>query len=430
MLAPSGTGKTTLAENLGQFMRREYTQTISYDGEVSFEALKRVVEGARLPPNETRVVPINIDHREKDPPSEAESAAIKRFLRSDQGARVALCWPETSAEIAAEIATSWETVAGSPHVPLPVEIDGPDRSTWVETAKNTLRIANADVGDLEALGVDPSTYDPAEFPSLGEFLRRISDDFVGRVQELRGALDKPVQLYIAFCTSSTDEGVLSQLTNPTRYGFASANALLDSTPDSDIGRYWKARRGLLVQLLVQMDVHVVGVFPPATIAAISQFGTGKSKAALDEAGVKTRGPAAVHTTLSRSDLGRLLRGDPRSAAETRGTPVTTADDSFEYLAEVVGFGGGVDKELNKAMTLAFDSYLASIDIPGVGRAEVGAPFGRLIPDALIERDAVNVCIEYTWRKGHFLRMKHRSDIAVYILTKVRNYGTALGWLDP
>lgn len=341
-----------------------------------------------------------------------------------------MCWPETSGEIAKAIAESWRKVSGSPHVPLPIDVVGPDRSTWVETASNTLRLANADVGDLEALGVDPSTYDPAGYPSLGEFLREISGDFVSRVDELRGALEKPVQLYIAFCTSSTDEGLLSQLTNPTRYGFASANALLDATPDSDIGRFWKERRGLLVQFLVQMDVHVVSVFPPATIAAISQFGTGKSRDALVEAGVRNRGPASVHTTLSRSDLGRLLQGDVRSAAEARGTPVTTADDAFEYLSEIVGFGGGADKELNRAMTLAFDSYLASVDVPGVGRAESGAPFGKLIPDALIERDDVNVCIEYTWRKGHFLRKMHRSDIAGYVLTKVRNYATALEWLEP
>jgi hypothetical protein len=47
------------------------------------------------------------------------------------------------------------------------------------------------------------------------------------------------------------------------------------------------------------------------------------------------------------------------------------------------------------MTAAFDSYLASIDVPGVGRAESGAPFGGVIPDALISRDDVYVAIEYT-----------------------------------
>ncbi len=49
MLAPSGTGKTTLAQSLGRFMPREYADTISYDGEVSFHALKKAVDESIRP---------------------------------------------------------------------------------------------------------------------------------------------------------------------------------------------------------------------------------------------------------------------------------------------------------------------------------------------------------------------------------------------
>ena len=177
--APPGTGKTTLAENLGHFERSLFAITVSHDGEVTYDALVQAVRKAGLPPNEKRVVPVNIDHRESDPPSDAEMAAIKRFLRSDAGARIAVCWPETSEEIARAIAEGWERIAGSPHVPVPVAVDGPDRSKWVETAINTLKFANAGLGDLEALGVDPHSYEPSGYPSLGEYLRAISTDFCG-----------------------------------------------------------------------------------------------------------------------------------------------------------------------------------------------------------------------------------------------------------
>jgi hypothetical protein len=181
-------------------------------------------------------------------------------------------------------------------------------------------------------------------------------------------------------------------------------------------------------MLVRLDVHLLGLAPTASIPAIRRFGPDIAKTGLEGLGVRDRGPAAVNTALERSELGRLLKGDARSAAETRGTPSTTAEPAFSALADDIGFGGGRDKEFNRAMTDAIAGFLTSQGIEGTGIAENAAPFGPLIPDTLIARDDSVTCVEYTWRKGEFVTAQHRSDIAQYALIKVRNYGHALGWV--
>lgn len=40
-----------------------------------------------------------------------------------------------------------------------------------------------------------------------------------------------------------------------------------------------------------------------------------------------------------------------------------------------------------------------------------------------------LCIEYTWRKGEFLDSGNRSTVASYILSKLKDYAIALGWVQ-
>jgi hypothetical protein len=80
---PSGTGKTTLANNVTNFLPTEFAPSILHTGDVDFDSLLQTVQlGSRdLLATDSRTIPVNVDHRESDPPTPAEIAAIKRFLR-------------------------------------------------------------------------------------------------------------------------------------------------------------------------------------------------------------------------------------------------------------------------------------------------------------------------------------------------------------
>lgn len=431
LVGRSGTGKTTLARNLSAFLPSEFAPTVAHDGAVDFEALRAAARSGAPARNDERVIPINIDHRESTPPTPEELADIKRFTRdSEVGARCVLLWPQVSAEQAEAMSRAYVEVAGRAPIDLPVVVQGPSRSTWTDVALNTLRLSNQMIGSLELLGVDPRDYPPEAYDTIGEFMRRIADDFVEYRQKLLEEARVPAKLVVAFVSESPNPGVLSQITSATRYGFLDASALLASTPGSRIGEWWAARRGALTQTIVRLDAHAFYLSPTATIPALRRHGGDDLEEALDAVGIGRPGPAEIAQAIKRSDIGQLLLGIERSTFEARGTPSTQAVPAFQLLAEQ-GFTLGKDKGHNKSMSEAITAFMKAEGIeseavvPEKGLGDTG-----LIPDNAVPFEDEVLCIEYTWRKGDFLSSTNRSAVASYALDKLKNYAVALRWVDP
>lgn len=428
--ADSGTGKTTLAQNLSSFLGEYFVPTALHQQEVSVAALEATVSSAlaQLPANDARVVPLLVDDRESNPATDAELAAMKQFLRrSGTGSRSLIIWPETSESIAGDMARRYIAVAGDPPIHLPLLVLGPATATWRGVAEATLRLVNG-LTSLDELGVDPDDYDPAEFPSLGAFLRRISDDFTRLVNDLLTATELPVSLVVLIASVSSDAGVLSQLTSGTEFGLLDPHALVDATPDSVIGRWWNDRRSLLTQLIVRMDARAFCAPPSVVVPVLRRYADPVFKAPL-EALVALRSEAELVRTFSRSDVGRFAAGEIRAAYESRGTPATTSESAFELLAEQVGFSAGRDKLANRGLAelLGAPALCEANDWTGVSPEEK-LPFAPIIPDIRIDRPGSYLCLELTWRKGEFLGSASRSAVAQYLLGKVQNYGRELGWI--
>ncbi|MFN3520843.1 MAG: hypothetical protein ACK4YQ_01235 [Phenylobacterium sp.] len=427
----SGAGKTTFASSINHWEGKEFTSTLTYSGRIEFDDLAAAVTRFRadLPTNDKRVIPINIDHRESAPPTDGELAALKRFLRTSPGGAPALIfWPETDTDIARSLGERYKSIAGAQPTAV-LSVEGPPRSEWIQIAGQTLQLSN-NITDLEYIGVSPADYDPQEFPSLGEFLRKIKNDFNANLATLRRSITKPVALVIAFASESDSPGVLASLTNSSRYGLLDATGLLAATPDSVIGKWWSTRRGLLTRVIVQLNVHALSLSPAATISAIRNCGPAADEF-LDSIGIRRHGAGRAVRDLGRTDLGRLLLGKPLARFEARGTPAKDAGAAFQLLAER-GFNLGKDKKLNQIMADAWRAFLAT-NISGDGvvqpdvRHEKSLEFCQLIPDNSILYADFAICIEYTWRKGDFLSQGNRSTVAQYILEKLKNYARELGW---
>jgi energy-coupling factor transporter ATP-binding protein EcfA2 len=261
MHATSGTGKTTLANNLDTFLPGIFAPTLSLNGAVDADTLHaETLRHIRdFPVNDKKIIPINIDHREGSPPNSTELASIKRFLRQQgTGHKALILWPETSADLSNEMAEAYLGIAGRAPISLPLKISGPPRETWIDIAKSTLRLANS-LESLEDLGVQPANYKPEEFASIGEFLRTISDEFSKLTSEMLRATRMPLRLAIIFASESSDAGVLTHLTSSNRFGLLDGNALLDASPESEVGRWWSKRRGLLTSAIVRLDARVFGL---------------------------------------------------------------------------------------------------------------------------------------------------------------------------
>jgi len=427
--ADSGTGKTTLAENLAMFAPQKFAPTLSYDGEVTADGLSMAVASHvrdKMAGNDERVIPVNIDHREGASPTGVELAQLKRFLRGSQGYRTLVLWPETSRELSRQMSEAYRQVAGALPLDIPVEVAGPASDVWMDLAAQTLVLAN-DVDSLEHF-IDLNEYVPNAYASLGDYLKAIAAGFNRRRLELIRATGRDTRLTIVWVSESAGHGILSSLTSSRRFGMLDGVALVQACADSVVGKWWAAHPGLLVQTIVALDAHVLSVSPPLSLAAISRYGPDEYQEALRGLEFPPRTPADVTTYLTRADLGRRLAGQVRSVGEGRGNPAEYARGIFAKLADDVGFQGARDKQLNKAMAAAIQS--SDLGKGAQVISETALPhLPSLIPDISIVDEGRANCLEFTYRKGDFLNSSNRSTIAQYCLGKLRNYARSLGWIS-
>lgn len=430
LFGESGAGKTTLAQSINQWLGQDFGPTITYDGPLTFDGLSDAVKRLRetLPVNFDLIVPVNIDHRESAPPNETELAQVKRFLRtSPHSVRCLALWPETDRAIARQVGQRYKKIAGAQPFEL-LEVNGPDRKSWQDIASTTLRLANG-LDNLEGIGVDPASYSPEEYPSLGEFLRTLQMDFNSVLSDLRSKLTKAVVVAIVFVSEGNDPGVLNFITSSSRHGILDAQGLLSSTPESTIGKWWTNRQGLLVRAIVQLNAHALFLPPSISMSALRNFAPTPDRF-FDTLDIARLGPARAISDLDRSDLSKVIQGKPLGRYESRGNPAHNAISAFQLLAEE-GFNLGKDKNLNKIMADGWRKLLTSkeIEFDSVS-SEQSLEFCNLIPDNSIIYNDTAICVEYTWRKGDFLKSSNRSTVAQYILQKLKGYVLELGWTSP
>jgi hypothetical protein len=430
LIAASGTGKSTLAANLTHWFGSSYAPTAVVRGEVSSGSLgDAVTEALRsLPASESRLIPIAIEDREFQAPTDIELTQIKSFLRSELGARSLVLWLETDEQRAIEISKRFVDAAGQAPVELPLYALGPPASTWPEIARNTLQLVNGLEG-LEDLGVDPGDFPPEAARSLGDYLDTISRQFVQEAQSLLRATRKPIQLVVVFATQTDGPGILESFTGTSRFGGLEPGRLLSATPQSEVGRWWSNRRGLLTSVMYRLDTRALSMSPSTSVAMLRRFATDDVVKGLTEIGITRRSDAEIVEYLARSDLGKFVSNRAESMSETRGRPSSDAPAAFDLVASQFGFGAGRDKRLNASIHAALSIYN---EREHLGFEEVtceqALPFlERLIPDVGLVADNLAVCLEFHWRRREFLTTTHRSEIAQYILGKLRDYARALEW---
>lgn len=277
------------------------------------------------------------------------------------------------------------------------------------------------------MGVDPANYNPSEFSGLGAFLRRISSEFDDLRFKLQKETQIPISLVIVFPSESQEPGILSQITSSGRYGLLDPQALVGTTPGSEIGRWWARRRGLLTRAIVQLNAHAL--FLPATLSAhiVRQHGPEELQKTLEGMGWRSRGGELLASTLFNTDFGKFVLGKEIRAYEARGTPAGRSLDAYKAIA-AYGLTQGKDKELNGAVAAAIGAALGTVshDIKNI-KSEKKLDFCSLIPDNSIYSPDGVLCVEYHWRSDDYLIAKNRSNCAQYILKKLRDYARQLGW---
>lgn len=433
VLGRTGIGKTTFARELTSFAPKSFAPTALHRGPVTVEALRAASASIRdkLAENDRRIIPINIDQRELDPPTAKELSAIKSFLRTDtRGCLSVVMWLTTEEEPAEALVKSYLDMAGMSPIPLPLTISGPPAETWRDIAKSTLAMCNrAPADQILELGVSINDYDPAAFPTLGEFLRRISFDFATLRRNLERATEKPVHLAILFVSQSLEPGVLPELTQEGAAARIDPHTVLAASPGSPEGRYWAARRGELTRTAFKLDARAFHLSPAATVALLRLHGPPEVVKILEILDVGDRRPSEVAEYLGRSEIGKFILGETAGSYEGRGRPPEAAAAQLSVVASDFGYQNGKDKQLNASLLRGVLDLLTSKQVTPTWSAceKATIPGGRVIPDVSFEIDGHIYCIEPTWRTGEFVQRANKGTIAAYIMKKLRKYAEELGW---
>lgn len=402
VLGRSGIGKTTLISSLAQWFPKEIAETLTYQGAIHNDEMIEAVQNClkRRDANDKRILALLVDHREGDPPTTAELAQIKRFIREcpDDCINIVF-WPDTIEANSRAMSTNFEQIAGTQAIPLPFNVCGPQREAWSDIARQTLELSN-NMSDITRLGVDPNDYDPSNFYTIGEYIGHVRREFLLLREKLKNELEKPVEIIIAFACENTTPGVISDFTNHSEYGLLGANALLHIHQGA-VGRWWAGRRSLLTRAIIQLNVRCIALSPSTSMSLLRNCGDQDNKL-FAEAGLRRYGPARAHFDLSRSDLGRFLLQQPATRHEGRGTPPKNALTAFQCLAKE-GFYLGKDKKHNHTLARGIDGFLKENAAEFLAvHSESSLPFASIQPDIWIDRPNGIQAVEVTWRKGRFL----------------------------
>lgn len=377
----------------------------------------------------SKILPIIIDHRESDAPNSQEISVLKRFLRTSD-IKCIILWLTTNRKLANQMAEMIEEIAGLSPIELPLIFLGPPHSEWQDITLNTMIISNG-IQDIADLGINPKDYSVDKSRTIGEFIRNISNEFNKNRLRLIRETRKPISLIVVFVTNSQDPGILGSLTNSNKYGLIEGQALLQSSPNSEVGRWWKERVSLLTRTILQLNARMTFISPTASVNALRTYLDDETSEKLTNSRIERKNPSTIARDLARTDFYKHIVGKQVGAFENRGSPPEKSVAAFKSISEARGFTYGKDKTYNAAIAKSLEDTFriekhTYINMRVEQKLHETIP---LIPDTYIETEEVYTCIEYAWRKGDFLTKSNRSSIAQYALEKLRSYATELGWVS-
>ena len=426
---PTGTGKTTLIENISFFLPDLYEKTNSYQGIITFDELNKTVASSS---DKRKIIPINIDHREGSLPTDEELAIIKRFLRSQRIVCI-IFWLETSKEKAENIEKRYSEITGKPPIELPLMINGPDRKAWRDILINTIQLCNKIPYDqIEEIGININVIPIESQSTLGEYIKAVANEFSRVVYDQITTTRKQITLIIVFASESLTRGSIPSFTLGGDPGLLNSHALLSCTPDSMVGQKWDKQRGILTQTILRLNARAFWLPPASIISVLTRYGPDEVKKIIHKYRKETPKPSDVSTYIQRTDIGKYFMNLKGATYEIRGKPAEEAQSILMDIASKYGYSRGKDKVLNKAFLKGFMDMFNDLGVEVKHeKAESGLDFcTSIIPDNQFEIDNHMICIEYVWRTGDILSSNRRSEAAQYILEKLNNYAVNFGWKEP
>lgn len=416
----TGSGKTTLLHTLGLFRTGDVeTVSIKRDEPIR-EGLLRLQGFA----GELRVVVIESREALADTaPAEIESAmlAINAFIRSPAGERTVVVWPCNSQPITHKLIETAKEIGGDAllGVEQPVlHYHGPARAEYLNIARNTIATFNAGA-TLADLGISEERARQLadQAVAIGTFLKLLQVEERQNREVLAGKLQAQEQctMWVVVIAKNDPEGDVAALTRG-RYSTADIERLMAATY-ANVVKELKDRPERLGLLATAFETKILHVPALTAIEVVADYAVDPLKGDLQHNGFEVKGTTKGKSRLLESDLASALEGDPIGTLKAGRKPKPERLAPFDCLMAIAQDN---DIALNEVLGRAL------VDCELVEQFETEVDLGTGLTrksDLLCNPHVDPVRLEIMWRAD-----TTRAEIANYVLTKLFNYGRAIGFI--
>lgn len=415
----SGTGKSTFLHTLHLFRQNAASFSIPTSAKI-FESLQSLNQSN----HHLRVLVLEEREALKDISNEdieRDLHSINGFVRSSRGANTLIVWPCNTDDLQTKILTLARQIGADALLGVnetAFVFKGPDRSQFRKIAENTVATLNQGA-TLADLGISDD--------EMEQLIKQ--SDTVGKLLGLlRGAINRKkgdvssllktdqCKLWIVVAAGNEPDQDVAALTRG-RYSAVDIERLMTST-EANIVSDLKAYPDKLGILATVLDAKIFHLPMLAALEMVRTYANDSLRGKMKLAGLtdKVSTVDKISERIEKTDFGRVFQAGPQGTM-TRGRPGSNTQEAFKKLVTLAQEN---DVGLNRAIG---DALKALKFIEGYAvEQDFGSGMTRRT-DLCCNADGGTIRLEMMWRTK-----AGRADIANYALTKLYNYGRAIGYL--
>jgi hypothetical protein len=413
----SGSGKSTFLETLHLFRQDVSTNWIprSRDIEAALEELE---------PTETPRV-VALEGREaigrvSDAELEAALHAINAFVREPRGRNTLFVWPTNTDPLTDQLVALARDIGDDALLGVrdPIErFTGPAPTQFPDIARRTIERLN-EGASFSALGIsEERTRELAkDAKTIGRYLGLIREDMLSNMDRVAGLLrEEQVRMWTLVIAGNDPEGDVDALTRGSQ-SYVDIDKLVSST-DANIVKDLKSQPEIMGVLGTSLEARVIWMEIVTALAVIREYADEQLRELMVAHDLSTKRDKDASGRLENSHLALLLKGQTLG---TRKRGPKARPNTRELFARVAAISQSNDIALNRALARGLQS------IGAINGFELEKPLRSLASrktDIYCETGSGPVRLEVMWRQK-----TGRATIAIYILTKLSNYGRAVGLL--
>lgn len=420
MRGESGTGKSTFLHTLHLF--REQVESISLEKTDNVDEFL-----LKLEPTVQRLRVVVLEGREalKDVSNEqleADLHSINTFVRRSAGKNTVIVWPCNADNLQNRLLNIAEQIGSDALLGVDgreFRFHGPTRDQFRKIAETTVATLNQGA-NLTDLGISDDDMKKliTSSSTVGKLLGSLRKQINAKKSAVSSLLKRErCRLWIVVCAGNEPDGEVASLTRG-RYSAIDIERMMIAT-EANIVKDLKAFPEKLGILSTTLDAKVFHLPMIAALEIARTFADEPLKQRMSKAGLSGAASSTEHIKdrLSKTDLGKVLEAGAQGTRARGSRPGPNTRDAFGKL---VAIAQSNDVLLNRAVgqALVDAGYIDSF----ATEKDFGSGLTRST-DLVCATAGGAIRVEMMWRGK-----TGTADIANYALTKLFNYGRAIGFL--